>query len=51
MLIQIGLNDVIRIKNAIKLVETGTDVLVAGSYVFKSENPVGTIKGLKTLFS
>jgi len=36
-------------KNAKKLVETGADVLVAGSYVFKSENPVGTIKGLKKI--
>ncbi|WP_318344290.1 ribulose-phosphate 3-epimerase [Flagellimonas baculiformis] len=33
--------------NAKKLVEHGADVLVAGSFVFKSENPVETIKDLK----
>lgn len=38
-------------ENAKKLVETGADVLVAGSYVFKSEEPMETIKELKTLFS
>jgi ribulose-phosphate 3-epimerase len=38
-------------KNARKLVKTGADVLVAGSFVFRSENPNETIKGLKTLVS
>ncbi len=33
-------------KNAKKLVEAGADVLVAGSYVFGSENPTETIKNL-----
>ncbi|WP_394975121.1 ribulose-phosphate 3-epimerase [uncultured Croceitalea sp.] len=33
--------------NAKKLVDTGADVLVAGSFVFKSENPTATIKDLK----
>ena len=33
--------------NAKKLVEHGADVLVAGSFVFKSENPTETIKDLK----
>lgn len=33
--------------NAKKLVEYGADVLVAGSFVFKSENPTATIKDLK----
>lgn len=33
--------------NAKKLVEHGADVLVAGSFVFKSENPTATIKDLK----
>lgn len=33
--------------NAKKLVNTGADVLVAGSFVFKSENPTETIKNLK----
>ncbi|WP_430814704.1 ribulose-phosphate 3-epimerase [Carboxylicivirga sp. RSCT41] len=35
--------------NAAQLVEKGADVLVAGSYVFKSPNPEETIKGLKEL--
>ncbi len=33
--------------NAGKLVETGADVLVAGSFVFKSANPAETIAALK----
>lgn len=33
--------------NAKKLVDAGADVLVAGSFVFKSENPTETIKNLK----
>ncbi len=33
--------------NAKKLVNAGADVLVAGSFVFKSENPTTTIKTLK----
>jgi ribulose-phosphate 3-epimerase len=36
-------------KNAKQLVEAGADVLVAGSYVFKSSNQKATIKGLKDL--
>ncbi|OIQ21315.1 MAG: ribulose-phosphate 3-epimerase [Flavobacterium sp. MedPE-SWcel] len=36
-------------KNAAKLVEAGADVLVAGNYVFKSDNPVTTITGLKKM--
>ncbi len=36
-------------KNAKALVDAGADVLVAGSYVFKSETPTETIKGLKAL--
>ena len=36
-------------KNAAKLVEAGADVLVAGSYVFKAENQIETIKGLKNI--
>lgn len=34
-------------KNASKLVEVGADALVAGSFVFKSENPLTTIEDLK----
>jgi ribulose-phosphate 3-epimerase len=33
-------------KNASQLVEAGADVLVAGSFVFRSENPLETIKNL-----
>lgn len=36
-------------KNAKQLVEAGADVLVAGSYVFKSESPTETIKDLKAI--
>ncbi|MEM9077002.1 MAG: ribulose-phosphate 3-epimerase [Bacteroidota bacterium] len=33
--------------NAKKLVDAGADVLVAGSFVFKSDNPTATISALK----
>ncbi len=36
-------------KNAAKLVATGADVLVAGSFVFKAQDPPQTIKELKSL--
>ena len=36
-------------QNADKLVTAGADVLVAGSFVFRSENPEYTIKSLKLL--
>ncbi|GAB2766505.1 ribulose-phosphate 3-epimerase [Salinimicrobium soli] len=36
-------------KNAAALVEAGADALVAGSFVFKSEDPKRTIKELKSL--
>ena len=32
-----------------KLFDEGANVLVAGSFVFKSENPASTISGLKQL--
>lgn len=35
--------------NAKKLIDTGANVLVAGSYVFNSENPIETIKKLKNI--
>jgi len=35
--------------NANKLIETGANALVAGSFVFKSEKPKNTISQLKTL--
>lgn len=40
-----GVND----KNAEKLVTTGANALVAGSFVFKSDDPKETIHGLKNL--
>ena len=36
-------------ETAPRLVEAGVDVLVAGSYVFKSEDPIATISSLKAL--
>ncbi|MDC1363240.1 ribulose-phosphate 3-epimerase [Flavobacteriaceae bacterium] len=38
-------------KNAKQLADAGADVLVAGSYVFKSENPTKTITDLKALLA
>lgn len=38
-------------KNAKQLVEAGADVLVAGSFVFRSENPTETITNLKQITS
>ena len=38
-------------KNAVQLVEAGADVLVAGSFVFKAENPTETISELKKMTS
>ncbi|AWX45314.1 Ribulose-phosphate 3-epimerase [Flagellimonas maritima] len=37
--------------NAKKLIGAGADILVAGSFVFKSENPTNTIKNLKELIA
>ena len=37
--------------NAKKLVDAGADVLVAGSFVFKSENPTKTIQNLKQIIA
>ncbi len=36
-------------KNSRQLIECGADVLVAGSFVFSSENPIETISGLKNI--
>ena len=53
LIIQKGANTIIEIdggvtnKNARALVEAGADVLVAGSFVFKAENPTATIEDLK----
>ena len=38
-------------QNIEKLLETGVDAFVAGSFVFKSENPTETISNLKNLVS
>lgn len=35
--------------NAESLKQAGVDILVAGSYVFKSDDPVKTIAGLKNI--
>ena len=37
----------VNITNAPKLIEAGADALVAGSFVFKSDNPTQTIQDLK----
>lgn len=36
-------------QNANQLIEAGADVLVAGSFVFKNEDPTATIKNLKSI--
>jgi ribulose-phosphate 3-epimerase len=36
-------------KNAKQLVQSGADVLVAGNFVFKSENPIETIAELRKI--
>ena len=38
-------------ENAKKLIENGADVLVAGNFVFKSENPTNTISTLSSLIN
>lgn len=39
----------VNINNAPKLIEAGADVLVAGSFVFKSDTPSNTIQDLKNV--
>jgi len=46
---QIEIDGGVTNKNAKKLVEAGANILVAGSYVFKSSNPTKTITKLITL--
>ena len=46
---QIEIDGGVTNKNAEKLVKSGADILVAGSYVFKSKDPKATISKLKTL--
>jgi ribulose-phosphate 3-epimerase len=38
-------------QNALQLCEAGADVLVAGNFVFKAENPIKTIQELKSKIS
>ena len=44
---QIEIDGGVTNKNATELIEAGADILVAGSYVFKSANPSETIANLK----
>ena len=46
---QIEIDGGVTDQNANALIEAGADVLVAGSFVFKSENPTATIANLKAL--
>ena len=46
---QIEIDGGVTDQNANRLIEAGADVLVAGSFVFKSENPTKTIENLKTI--
>lgn len=46
---QIQIDGGVTNKNAKALVDAGADVLVAGSYVFKSHNQIETIKDLKAV--
>ncbi|MEP5341734.1 MAG: ribulose-phosphate 3-epimerase [Algibacter sp.] len=46
---QIEIDGGVTNKNAKALTGAGADVLVAGSYVFKSDNQIETIKGLKAI--
>lgn len=47
---QIEIDGGVTSKNAEQLVNAGADVLVAGSFVFGSANPVQTVANLKALF-
>ncbi len=46
---QIEIDGGVTDKNADALIEAGADVLVAGSFVFKSNNPLTTISNLKAI--
>ena len=46
---QIEIDGAVTDQNANALVEAGADVLVAGSFVFKSDDPIATIANLKAL--
>ena len=46
---RIGVDGGVDLSNASKLIELGADILVAGSSVFESSNPIKTIAALKGL--
>lgn len=46
---QIEIDGGVNQQNALKLMEAGADILVAGSFVFSAENPISTIKELKSI--
>jgi ribulose-phosphate 3-epimerase len=48
---QIEIDGGVTDKNANALIEAGANVLVAGSYVFKSDNPTETIADLKNMIA
>jgi len=48
---QIEIDGGVTDKNASALIEAGANVLVAGSYVFSSDDPTQTIEGLKNLIA
>jgi len=47
--IHVEIDGGVNINNAKYLINAGADVLVAGSYIFKSENPIQTIANLKAI--
>lgn len=46
---QIQIDGGVNTSNARKLIDCGADILVAGSFVFKSDNPIDTISELKNI--
>jgi len=54
-LVKENLNKIIEVdggvntENAGKLIESGAEALVVGSFIFKSEDPISTIKNLKEI--
>ena len=47
--VEIQIDGGVNTSNARKLIDCGADVLVAGSFVFKSDNPINTISELKNI--
>jgi len=46
---EIQIDGGVNTSNARKLIDCGADILVAGSFVFKSDNPINTISELKNI--